>query len=148
MLLAHAQVLEHLLQPRQHLARGVLGAGARHLARLVEHLLQVAALDAHRVAVHRLHLAGVAPRLLDHRLEHAVDRLLQLLDQLLDLGVGRVVGERVLQPLLDRAQIALGHRQLAVLDAQRGVPQQVLHRIAPDRRGVAHRPHRRGLSAR
>ena len=26
----------------------------------------------------------------------AVDRLLQLLDQLLDLGVGRVVGERVL----------------------------------------------------
>ncbi len=80
-----------------------------------------------------LRLFGIAHRVFDHRLQIAVDRLLQFLHQLFDFGVGRVLGERVLQTLLDRAQFALGRRQAPVFDAQGDVPQQILH-FVDDRR--------------
>ena len=75
-----------------------------------------------------LRLAGRAsPHFLGHRLQIAVERLAQLLHQALDLLVGRALGERFLELLLQPAQVALGEREIAVLDAQRGVPQQLRH---------------------
>ena len=49
-----------------------------------------------------------------------------------DLFVRRVAGQRLHEALLDVPQLPLGERQIPVFDAQRGVPEQPLHRI--DRR--------------
>ena len=122
-----AQVFQHVLQLRQQLAGLVARAAARQLAGAVEHALQIAAGDApstDRPAASPA--SGLRCMFLGERLQIAVERLAQLLHQPLDLGVGRVLGERVLQLLLQPPQIALGERHVAVLDAQRGVPQQLL----------------------
>ena len=97
-------------------------------------------------------LVRIARHVFGERLQIAVERLLQLLHQPLDLRVGRVFGERVLQLLLQAPQLALGERHASVLDAQRGVPQQLLDlgdraRVVVDRRsrccGEAQREDRR-----
>ena len=131
------QVFQHLLETRQHVAGGVLGPGARQLARPVEHLLQIVAAD-HPRGIDRRHvlkLLGVhALHVLSKRLKIFVDRLLQLRHQLLDLGIRRVARQRLLQTALNVAQVALRQRQLAVLDAQRRIPQQLLD--MPDNRRI------------
>ena len=133
-----AQVLEHLLQLGQHLAGSVARAAAHQLAGPVEHLLQVAPVD--RLAVLLLHglgrhLLALLHRLAGELLQELVHRLLQLLHQPLELGVLRTLLHGLLQLLLQVAQLALGHRERAVLDEQRELPQQIDHR-APAR-GIA-----------
>ena len=56
----------------------------------------------------------------------AIERLAQLVHQPLDLGVGRILGERILQLLLQAPQILLGQRHPAVLDTQRRLPEDLL----------------------
>ena len=121
------QVLEQLLQLRQHLLRRLARAGADHVAHRVEHLLQVLPLDLHRVGIDRLHLLAVLRHLLRltrQGIEILVDRPLQLGHQPLQLLVAGALGERVAQRLLQLAQLALRQRQAAVLEMQRGVPEQ------------------------
>ena len=124
--LRHAQVFEHVLQLRQQLARLVARAVARQVARAVEHALQIAAADHLRRIDRLLALVRIARHVLGERLQIAVERLLQLLHQAIDLLVRRVFCERVLQLLLQAPHLALGQRHASVLDAQRGVPQQLL----------------------
>jgi hypothetical protein len=126
--LLHAEILEHLLEPRQQIARRVARARARKLARLIEQFLQILALHALGVAVGWLAaLVGVAQGLFEHRAQMPVDRRLQFAHHLLDFGVRRVFGERVLQPFHEGAQFALGARLAAVFDAQGRFPHQALH---------------------
>ena len=101
--LAGAQVFEHLLQALEHVACLVARPGARHLTRLVEHALKIHAVDALGVAVHPPlgpRILRIAHRVLEHRLEIAVDGLLQFADQALDLLVALAICDRVLQALL------------------------------------------------
>jgi hypothetical protein len=92
---------------------------ARHLAGAVQHLLQIArGQHLGRIDRRSVRLIGRAPlHFLGQRLQIAVERLAQFLHQALDLLVGRPLGERVLKLLLQAAQIALGEREIAVLDA-------------------------------
>ena len=68
-------------------------------------------------------IGGCVLGLLGELLEELRQRLTQLLHELLDLLVGGALLERLLQPVLGRAQGALGVRQVAVLDAQGNVPE-------------------------
>ena len=131
----HAQILEHLLQLRQHLPRLVLGAGAGEVAGAIQHLLQVAHRQ-HVARIGRLELARIhVLHLLRELLHVAVHRLLQLVHQPLDLVIRRVARERVLQLLHRVAQIFHRGGAAAFLDPDRRVPQQLLHRR--DRAAVA-----------
>ncbi|MEJ0070847.1 MAG: hypothetical protein WDO24_21325 [Pseudomonadota bacterium] len=82
-----------------------------------------------RVAWNALGALRILQRLLHHRIDEAVERLLHLVDQLLQLGIGRVARERVAHRLFGGAQVALAQPDLALLDMDRGVPQQALHRL-------------------
>ena len=55
-----AQVLQHLLELRQHLARRVAGTAARHLAGLVEHALERVAVQRHLLVLGIAALLGIA----------------------------------------------------------------------------------------
>ena len=146
-------VLQHLLQLRQHVAGGVAGAALGQLAGALEHALQVLAVHLHHVRIERALmrpsglLLHVALHLLGQRGHELVHRLLQLVHQPLDLGVGRAVGERVLQRLLEPAQVALGQRQVAVLDAQGGSHSRRLHAVDGGAGGVEGQPALRHLQA-
>ena len=76
-------------------------------------------------------------RLLGELLQELRQRLPQLLHQLLDFLVRGALLERLLQALLGGAQGALGVGQVAVLDAQRDVPQLRDDAVAPGARAVA-----------
>ncbi len=119
---ARLQPVEQVAQLAQHLLGHVAVAGARHVLEVAQHLLEI--LRGHElvVAVQPLHRRRVL-RLLGELLEELRQRLTQLLHELLDLLVGGALLERLLQPVLGRAQGALGVRQVAVLDAQRDVPE-------------------------
>ena len=135
-LLADLQVLQELLELGEH----VLGSLARtrldHVAHIVQHLLQILALDALSVLVHRLHgLVAHLLLLLRERVEIGVERLLQLVHQLLQLLVAGAIVERVAKGFLQFAQLAPGKRQAAVLEMQRGFPTS-----APAPRRATRRP--------
>ena len=121
-----AQVFQHVLHLRQQFARLVARAAARHLAGAVEHALEVAAGDDLRRIGRLPRRIRIALHLLGERLKVAVERLAQLVHQPLDLGIGRVLRERILQLLLQAPQILLGQRHPAILDAQRGFPEDLL----------------------
>ena len=127
--LRRSQVFEHLLKLREQFAGLVARAVARHLAGAIQHLLQIAT-GEHLGGVDRLlRLLGRVPaHFLGHGLQVAVERLAQFLHQALYFLIGRALGERFLKLLLQAAQIALGEREIAVLDAQRGVPEQLRNR--------------------
>ena len=118
---------EHHLKLRQQLAGGVARAGAREVADLFDQVAKLIALDR----LHQLlfeagrHVAPVH-RLLDQGIEERVERLEQLVDQAIDLGVAGVAHQRLEERPLGFAQGLLGERHGAVLDGQRQVPQQVL----------------------
>src|SRR6185437_13315586 len=127
-LLCRLQILKHLLELRKHVAGGIARSGARQLARTVEHALQIVATE-HARGIHRLlvlALIALPLHVLGERLEVAVDRLLQTARELLDFGIGRVAGERVLKRLHGVAQIALDERAAPIFDAHRRLPEQLL----------------------
>src|SRR3546814_8185823 len=64
---------------------------------------------------------------LGHAVEICVHRRLQLVEQPFDLGVGRSPGQRIAKRLLRLTQGSRRNREPAVLDAQRRVPQELLH---------------------
>ena len=145
------QVLEHLLQLRQHIAGGVAGAALGQLAGALQHLLQVLAVHLHHVRIERALvrpcalLLHVALHLLGQRGHELVHGLLHLVHQALDLFVRGALGERVLQRLLEPTQLALGHRQIAFLDAQGEFPEQRLHAVDGGAGGVQSQPALRHL---
>ena len=119
------EVLEQLLQLGEHLLGRLARAGLDHLLHHVEHLLQILALDLHRVGVERLHLLLIELlSLLGERVEILVQGPLQLRHEPLQLLVAGAFGQSVPQGVLQLAQLALGERQAAVLEMQRGVPEQ------------------------
>ena len=77
------------------------------IPRQVKHALQIAAADYLRRVDRLLKFFRVARHLFGKGLQIAVERLLQLLHQPLDLRVGRVLCERVLQLLLLPTHLAL-----------------------------------------
>ena len=106
--LGHAQVFEHILQLGQQLARLITSPVAREIARPVEHPLQITAADHLRRVDRLLRLVWIARHVLREGLQIAIKRLLQLLHQALDLLVGRVFRQCVLQLLLEAPHLALG----------------------------------------
>ncbi len=117
------QVVHHALQFRQHLLGLIARAGARQIFDLVHHALQIL-LAQHVVHLRIVHGAlRVLHRLLGQRLHELLHGLAQFLHQARDLLVGRIVLQRILQRLLGVAQAALGQRQIAVLDAERDLPE-------------------------
>jgi hypothetical protein len=64
-------------------------------------------------------------RLLHHGLKELVERPLQFGHQPFQLLVACALLQRLAQSFLKLAQLALGERQLAVLEMQRRVPQQL-----------------------
>ena len=57
--------------------------------------------------------------------EEAVEGAFQLVHQPLDLLIGRIPGESFGERFLSRTQLALRHRRLALLDAERRIPEQI-----------------------
>ena len=114
-----AQALHQVAELRQHLARGIAGAGAHQLADLLHHPLNVLALDdSHpRIEGHVLLGLLLVPKLLCQLPQIAVHRVFQLAHETLKLLVRRVLGQSLHQLPLDTPKLALGNRQLPVLDA-------------------------------
>ena len=138
-LVGHAaglQPVEQIAQLAQHLLGHVAVAGARHVLEIAQHLLEILLVQELVVAVVALHRRLVL-RLLGQLLQELRQRLPQLLHQLLDFLVRGALLERLLQALLGGAQAALGIGQVAVLDAQRNVPQLGDDAVAPGARAVA-----------
>jgi hypothetical protein len=61
----HLQVLQHLLEVLQHPARGIPGAGARHLFEPIDHVAQILRAELARIGIER---AGKLLRILAHLL--------------------------------------------------------------------------------
>ena len=90
--------------------------------------MQIVARQLHRILVEGLRDEAVLEVALDgfgQRIDELVERLAQFVHQPLDLGIGRVVGERLLQFLLQLAQALFDQRHLAFLDTQRRAPEQL-----------------------
>ena len=124
-LVGHAaglQPVEQVAQLAQHLLGHVAVARARHVLQVLEHLLDVLRRHELAVAVHALHRRLVL-RLLGELLQELRQRLPQLLHELLDFLVRGALLQRLRQALLGGAQGPLGVGEIAVLDAQRDVPQ-------------------------
>src|SRR5262249_28958638 len=49
----HRQVLQHLLEVLQHAARGIPGAGARHLFEPIDHVAQILRAELARIGIER-----------------------------------------------------------------------------------------------
>ena len=119
----HLQVLQHLLELLQHLARRILGAGARHLLELVDHAPQILRAQLAGIGIERpRELLRVLAHLLGQGLQELVERRAQLVGELLDLLVARAALQRLAQRFLRRAQGLLGIGDAAVLEMHRHVP--------------------------
>ncbi len=119
----HLQVLQHRLQILQHLARGILGARARHLLKLVDHVAQILRAQLTRIGIERAReLLRILAHLLGHRLQELVERRPQVVGELLDLLVAGTALERLTQRFLRRAQLLLRIGDAAVLEMHGHVP--------------------------
>ena len=114
----HLQILEHLLQLLQHLARGVLGAVAGHLLHAVDHVAQILRPHLPRIGIERAgELLRILAHLLSQRLQILAQRLAQRIGELLELGIGRALRQRLFQRV-DGALLGLQRRVgLAVAQA-------------------------------
>src|SRR5262249_35567099 len=68
----HLQVFQHLLEVLQHPARGIPGAGARHLFESVDHVAQILRTDLARIGIER---ARELLRILAHLLRQRLHKL-------------------------------------------------------------------------
>ncbi len=125
---ASLQVVHHLLQLREQVARLIAVAGLRQVLDLVEHALQIALAKLLAVLGHLLGHVRVLHRALGEFAQELVHGLAQFRHQLVDLLVGGVVLQRLLQRLLRLAQPLLRSGQVAVLDRQRHLPHVVGNR--------------------
>ena len=128
LLFAHAaglEPLEHVAQLRQHLLGLIARAVPGHLLDVAHHAIEVLLAQHLTVRVeafrHVRHVAGLLLKLL----HVVVERLPQLLHELLDLLLGGTVLERLGELVLRVAQRAFGVGEVAVLDPQRDVPELV-----------------------
>ncbi len=122
------QVVEHAPQLVEH----ALGFGdvavAQRLLHLVDHGLQLLGRDGPGLVVGPLAVGTVGRLgLLGHLGEVLVELPAQGFGEPLDLLGRRLAGERVLQLLLERLEVAFGPGQVAVLDLERHRPEQVGH---------------------
>ena len=81
-----------------------------------------------RIGVERPGLLAAPRQFRRRRGQIAVEGLLQLIHQPIDLGGRRITLQRVGQGLARLLELPLGQRHIALLDAQRRLPQQVAHR--------------------
>ena len=122
------------MQLTEQFLRRFAVAGAGQLLQLVEHLLQPLAIDCLEVGlrlrqIRYVEVLQLLEQVFGESVEKPVKRLAQLLDQLGDLFFVGVARQRLLQTLLNFAQILFGQRQRTVFHAQRRFPQQGLHRL-------------------
>ena len=107
------------------------GVAALHrLGHVVEHLVEVVGRDGLGVRIRRALLAlglAVLALALGHALHELVQGLLQVLGELLDLLVRRVALDGLLQAVLSRAQALLGIGEIAVLDLEGHLPEEIGH---------------------
>ena len=129
---ARLQTVEQVAQLAQHLLGHVAVARARHVLEVLQHLVEILRRH-HLVAAGALRLLLLTFGLLAQLLEELRQRLPQLLHQALDLLVGGALLDGLGQALLGGLQRTLGVGEIAVLDAQRDVP-QLLDDAVADRR--------------
>ena len=125
--LGSLQVLQNVLQLVEHALRFGHRAVFRHVLEPVEHRLEILrrhrAVVARRIAVGLLLIALLAHLPLGQFLEEFVERGAQVFSELLDFLVAGAALQCLAQLLLRGAQIALGVGEIAVLDAQRHLPE-------------------------
>ena len=119
--------LENVLELRQHALSHLLGAGLGELLDVAQHLVEVL-LGEELIAVLLLlllrHVALVL-RLLGERLHVARQGIAQIVDELLDLLGRGILLQRLRERVLRRFELALGLGQVAVLDAERDLPELI-----------------------
>ena len=133
------QPLQQVAQLAQHLLGLVARAVLRHVLEVLHHALEVLLGKLLVLLVEtlgRVLVLGVLRQLLDV----LAQRVAQLLHQAVDLGVGRALLQRLGELVLRVAQRPLRVRQVAVLDAQRELPQAVGHALQARARAVALQP--------
>src|SRR6266446_6715277 len=120
---SHLQVFQHLLKILQHPARGIPGAGARHLFEPVDHVAQILWTDLARIGIERAReLLRILAHLLRQRLHELVERGAQLVGETLDLLIAGAAFERLTQRFFRRAQSLLGIGDAAILQMHGHVP--------------------------
>ena len=131
---ARLQTIQQVAQLAQHLLGHVAVARARHVLEILQHLIEILRRH-HLVAAGALRLLLLALGLLAQLVEELRQCLPQLLHQALDLLVGCALLDGFRQALLGGLQRTLGIREVAVLDAQRHVPQLGDDAVADRTRG-------------
>ena len=132
---AGLQPLENVLELAQHLLGKLLRPRLGELLDIVEKLVELLVGDG-LLAVFRFLVGSrisVLLRLLGERLQIARQRAAQLIDQAIELLRRSVPLQSLAQPVLRRLHVALGFGNVAVLDAERQVPELAHH--ARDRLG-------------
>src|SRR5262245_31111459 len=119
----HLQVFQHLLQVLQHPARGIPGAGARHLLEPIDHVAQILRTDLARIGIERAReLLRILAHLLRQRLHELVERGTQLVGEPLDLLITGAALQRLAQRFFRRAQSLLSIGDAAILQMHGHVP--------------------------
>ncbi len=118
------KTFHEILHFGEHLLRLLARTALRHVFQVLHHALEVLLPERLLVLVLSVLLLLVAV-LLRQLLHEFVERLPQLLHQLLDLFLGRPVLERLGELVLCVLERPLGVRQAAVLDPQRDLPELV-----------------------
>src|SRR5262245_46001642 len=119
----HLQVPQHLLEVLQHAARGIPGAGARHLFEPIDHVAQILRAELARIGIERAgKLLRILAHLLRQRLQELVERGTQLVGEPLDLLIAGAALQRLAQRFLGRAQSLLGIGDAAILEMHGHVP--------------------------
>ena len=138
---ARLELLQQIAQLTEHLLRILARPLPRHVLDVAHHALEVA-LAQHAVGRHtRRHLLRRLPFGLAGELLHElVERLAQLVHEPLDLFVGGALLKRLGEVLLGFTHTPLGFGEIAVLEAQRDVPELIDHALHAGARAVAHKP--------
>ncbi len=128
-LLGALQVLEDAAQLFEQ-ALGLRGVAALHrIGHVLDHLVEVVGRDA--LGILLLPAVALLLRLLalalGHLLHELVEGLFQVLGELLHLLVGSVALDRLLELVLGGAQGLLGVREVAVLDLEGHLPEEIGH---------------------
>ena len=124
---ARLKIFQHLLHLRQQFAGGIPRSRPGEFLDPVQHLAQVLLIERLLVSVEGLHRLRVLPHLLRQRLHVLVQRFAQFLRQPGDFLIARAFFQRLAQGFLCISELALGRRQVPILDRQRKIPQKRQH---------------------
>jgi hypothetical protein len=125
----HLHVLHHLHQGGEHFAGLIAVARAREIFDRLEQILQIALRHRPRARRHLTGLLVLTLRVLRKLLHVARHRLAQLVHQRADFFVRRTALERIVQLILDAAQLFGRIGEIAFLERKREVPHQALRAL-------------------